>query len=158
MVYKLHIHCLNNTTFRDFIWCFSTFSSWACAPSALSGGNKPVTEWNITEVPPPHHVYIIFHITPHPPPSHPCISVCTIKTGESESAGTSSSETYTSVCVFTPPTLKAASSPSLWWTPRWSLSSRLHPSPPLAGTLWCVCRHLSITHRTVQAFHSQQNA
>lgn len=36
-----------------------------------------------------------------------------------------------------------SSAPSLWWTPRWSWSSHLHPSPPQAGTPWCACPHLS---------------
>lgn len=39
-----------------------------------------------------------------------------------------------------------ALSPSPWWTPRWFWSSRLRPSPPPAGTLWCVCRHLWFKH------------
>lgn len=84
---------------------------------------------------------------PPPPPPHVHVLVCGIKIGESDRVGSSSSETHTSVCVFTPPPLHPTTlSPSLWWTPRWSWSSRLRPSPPRAGPLWCVCRHLSVIH------------
>lgn len=54
-------------------------------------------------------------------------------------------QSHTSVCVSATPHMNATlKSPFLWWTPRWSWSSHLHPSPPPAGPLWCVCRHLSI--------------
>lgn len=124
------------------ISCCSTFSPWASAPSALFEGIQPVSKWNITEVPPPHLRQIIFYIPPTPHP-HIHVLVWNIKIGESDSAGTSFLWD-SHQCEFTPPPITF--SPSLWWTPRWSWSSRLHPSPPPAGPLWYVCRHLLFIH------------
>lgn len=135
-------HSLNNTTQGFYLMLLHVFFLSQHTICSLSGCDQPVIEWNITKAPPPT---LHIHNLPHKPSSHIHVLVCLIKIGDPDSVGTSSSETHTSALCVYPPPLDATFSPSLWWTPRWSWSSRLRPSPPPAGTLWCVCRHLSIT-------------
>lgn len=98
---------------------------------------------------------------PHkpPPPPHVHVLVCGIKIGESDRVGSFSSETHTSVCVFTPP-------PHHFIT--FSLMNSqmilVISSPSISTTGWATLMRLSAsvshTYKRVQlkpAFHSRQN-
>ena len=134
---------LNNTTQGFYLMLLHVFFLSQHTICSLCGSDQPVTEWNITAAPPPT---LHMHNLPHKPSSHIHVLAWQIKNRRPRQRGLLVlwGSHQCRVCVYPAP-LDATFSPSLWWTPRWSWSSRLRPSPPPAGTLWCVCRHLSIT-------------
>lgn len=140
-----------------FISCFSMFSLWANAPSALSGGNQPVSEWNIRS--PTHTSYI--HNLPHnPTPPHPRVSLWYKNRRVRQRGHVLLWDSHQCLCVY-------PSTPGRHFITFSLMNSQMIlviSSPSISTTGWATLMRLSAsvnhTYRRVQvkpAFHSQQN-